>query len=670
MKKTLTPLIIIGLIVLILLGLRFTKNQRKAQNDTQDHTGLVQLEETRTDSTEENSESTKENDLEQDIKAKETQGYNMLLMGNSFFKPYANRIGDMAIDAGFTEHTDTLVFRGGFNGTPIALWNDKGENNKKIKEILDAGDVDIFGMVITDPNETNDPLDGYRQWVSYAVKRNPDISIFISLSSPDFPDDWEERAGELGASSIEGAWGNFVDETVHATIIDSLRKEFPGTHIFSIPTGQATFDLLDLYNEGLLQDDIAYRGSFETSLFTDEKGHQGEIIAETGALVWLEVLYDVDLSTNEYDTGFKTDLHAIAADIMDNHDPEYQFSASQQDFIRKEENPVSEKETVPAPIQSSEAVSISVDEKYDVLVEKDLVYGYGLGYKGRTAKEVPLLLDIYIPDNGSTNRPMFMFIHGGGFKGGTKTKPEIVEMANYFASRGWVFASVDYRTVEELGDIQGMSPDDLVEFYKGIAPAEWVETALEGARGRDQVQQAIAMYAAQRDNKAALRWVVSNADTYDINTDYITVGGASAGAITTVAMGISDQGDFRDEISVTDDPTLKTTNLDAKFDIAGMVYFWGSNMKLDVFELVYGLSRYDSDDPELFMAHGDGYDPVTPYSEALELQEIYQSLGVYSELATLEGKGHGAWNAQIDGKSLFDLSFDFVVERQGLDILN
>ena len=28
-------------------------------------------------------------------------GYNMLLMGHSFFKPYANRIGEIAIDANF-----------------------------------------------------------------------------------------------------------------------------------------------------------------------------------------------------------------------------------------------------------------------------------------------------------------------------------------------------------------------------------------------------------------------------------------------------------------------------------------------------------------------------------------------------------------------------------------
>ena len=39
---------------------------------------------------------------------------------------------------------------------------------------------------------------------------------------------------------------------------------------------------------------------------------------------------------------------------------------------------------------------------------------------------VPLYLDVYYPDNDSIDRPLHMFIHGGGFTGGTKTKPEIV----------------------------------------------------------------------------------------------------------------------------------------------------------------------------------------------------------------------------------------------------
>ncbi len=273
-----------------------------------------------------------------------------------------------------------------------------------------------------------------------------------------------------------------------------------------------------------------------------------------------------------------------------------------------------------------------------------------------------------MPDNDSDNRPVVLFIHGGGFTGGIKHKPEIVEMANYYASRGWVFASIDYRTTEELGEIDGMSREEIIAYYKGIAPQEWIENAMEGAETIKQFQQSIAMYAAQRDAKAAMRWIVSNASSYNINTDYITVGGASAGAITTIALGISNLEDFRDEISIADDPTLSTTNLSETYTVQSMVYFWGSNIKLDVFEMVYGLDRYDTNDPELFMAHGNAFDPVTPYEEALELQGIYNALGIYNELATLDGHGHGAWDAEVNGKELYELSFDFLVKRQDLNV--
>lgn len=311
---------------------------------------------------------------------------------------------------------------------------------------------------------------------------------------------------------------------------------------------------------------------------------------------------------------------------------------------------------------------VQAESSYTILNEEDITYANGLGHTTTSTSSfaIPLKLDVYYPDNNSTNRPVFMFIHGGGFTGGTKTKPEIVEMANYYASRGWFFVSVDYRTTEELGTIQGMSQDELVTFYRGIAPQEWIENALQGAQSPDQVQQAIAMYLAQRDAKAALRWIVANAITYNINEDYITVGGASAGAITTIALGISNLEDFRDEITMSDDPTLSTTNLSETYAVRSMVYFWGSNIKLDVFEAVYDLNRYDSSDPELFMAHGDQYDPVTPYDEAIELQGLYDSLGVHSELTTLEGFGHGAWNATVNGKNLFEMSFDFLVDRQSL----
>ena len=321
---------------------------------------------------------------------------------------------------------------------------------------------------------------------------------------------------------------------------------------------------------------------------------------------------------------------------------------------------------------------VKAESSYTVLTDEDVTYAEGLSHNASstTPFSIPLKLDIYYPDNNSSNRPVFMFIHGGGFNGGTKTKPEIVEMANYYASRGWVFASIDYRTVEELGIIQGMTSAELLTYYRGIAPQEWVENALQGAQSADEVQQATAMYLAQRDSKAALRWIVANASSYNINKDFITVGGASAGAITTIALGISNLEDFRDEITVSDDPTLSTSNLNESYVVKSMIYFWGSNIKLDVFEAAYNLEqydRYDASDPELFMGHGTAQDLVTPYEEALELQSIYNSLAIYNKLATLtkpngEPIGHGAWNGIVDGKGLFELTFDFLIDRQNLTV--
>ena len=72
------------------------------------------------------------------------------------------------------------------------------------------------------------------------------------------------------------------------------------------------------------------------------------------------------------------------------------------------------------------------------------------------------------------------------------------------------------------------------------------------------------------------------------------------------------------------------------------------------------------------MAHGTAPDRVTPYDEALEMQTIYSDIGVHSELATIlqpDGSpaGHGAWDGQVDGKGLSELSFNFLVERQGIN---
>jgi len=247
-------------------------------------------------------------------------GQNMLLVGNSFFRPYAQKFSELATDADFMDHTDTLVFRGGVFGTPIGLWNNQ-DTNTEIKQFLDAGNLDIFGM--TGYFNETDPTAGFVEWIDYALESNPNIKIFISIPPIDFPADWQQRAEEMGANNIREVYEGFVNNYTHKTVIDQLRIRFPSTEIFSIPTGWATFDLVDQYENNLLLDDINLFGSYDESIFTDQKGHQGKIVIHTGALIWLNAIYNVNLRTNEFDTGFNTDLHTIAENIANGHDSLY-----------------------------------------------------------------------------------------------------------------------------------------------------------------------------------------------------------------------------------------------------------------------------------------------------------------------------------------------------------
>ena len=254
----------------------------------------------------------------------ETEGYNMLLIGNSFFRPYAEKLDDLSIIAGFENHNSTLIFRGGENGRPINFWNDSNTTEHlQIKAALDAGNIDIFGM--TAGHELEDRIEGHREWINYALQHNPDIKIFIAIPQIDFPADWEQRAEEYGFDNIVELYDYFVNDLVHHEMVNQLRDDFQSIEIFTIPTGQTSVILDQMNSNNELLDEITRFGPRPTSLFTDSKGHQGNIIRETGSLLWLSSIYKVDLSNFSYDTGFNTNLHEIAKQIMDNHNSNYKL---------------------------------------------------------------------------------------------------------------------------------------------------------------------------------------------------------------------------------------------------------------------------------------------------------------------------------------------------------
>ena len=295
---------------------------------------------------------------------------------------------------------------------------------------------------------------------------------------------------------------------------------------------------------------------------------------------------------------------------------------------------------------------VKQDATYEVIVTEDLIYAEGLSHDSLNSinsSVMPLLMDSYVPNNNSQNRPVLILIHGGGFIGGTKQQDPLVAMANYYAARGFVVFSIDYR----LKDDKGTVPQEWIDAYSDIV------TTYPG--------QLLAAYPAHRDAKAALRWIVANAHNYNINTDYITIGGGSAGATASIGIGVSDLVDYKDELSINDDNTLSSTNLSETYEVKTILDFWGSAKTIEVLELIYGYERFDSNDPALFIAHGTE-DPTVPFSSAEDLKTICETNEIDFVYYPLEGSGHSAWSATVDGKSLSDLSFDFIVVNQNLNL--
>lgn len=298
------------------------------------------------------------------------------------------------------------------------------------------------------------------------------------------------------------------------------------------------------------------------------------------------------------------------------------------------------------------SMTVKSSSTYSVVVEQNVKYGEGLShqtYNSSSYSIMDLKLDIYYPENNTKRKPAILLIHGGAFQGGDKTNANIVNLANYFASRGWVAFSINYRLRGNIGTV----------------PTEWIQYAQNSVPLSSQAQF-LAIYPAHRDAKAALRWLIANANQYNIDTNYITVGGGSAGAIIATTLGITNTSDFTNEISLSNDPSLATTNLNSNnYTIKSILGFWGSGIAITSNNTIYGYNRFDPTDAPIMIAHGTN-DQTVLYSEALALKDIYTTTGANYVLYTLENRGHGPWNAIVNGKTLEELGFDFIVDQQNI----
>ncbi len=150
-------------------------------------------------------------------------------------------------------------------------------------------------------------------------------------------------------------------------------------------------------------------------------------------------------------------------------------------------------------------------------------------------------LDIYEPVGDTlSHRPLIIFQFGGGYLIGDKQLPPATDYCSYWAARGYVAVSIDYRL---------------------------------GFSALNQGSAERAVYRGVQDLQASLRFLCEFSETYGIDTNHIIVSGNSAGAFTTL------HSTFMDESQVPASSTGFGIGLDS-YDLGGLFNsgnnYWGN----------------------------------------------------------------------------------------------
>ena len=164
------------------------------------------------------------------------------------------------------------------------------------------------------------------------------------------------------------------------------------------------------------------------------------------------------------------------------------------------------------------------EKQYTWTLEKNLVYGVAINYLGLPDT---LTLDLYTPQNTDTVRPLVVLVHGGSWLGGCKE--DIAWLCEELAARGYVAATVKYR--------KGWHKDDYVPnpINPDVFPGgNCLYTA-------DSMEIYRAIYRGQQDVKGAIRWLKARLYTGPGCDRAVLVGGESAGAFISLAVGLLDR---------------------------------------------------------------------------------------------------------------------------------
>ncbi len=257
----------------------------------------------------------------------------------------------------------------------------------------------------------------------------------------------------------------------------------------------------------------------------------------------------------------------------------------------------------PAPLRYRDAIFTTVTKTSDV------AYGAAVDQQGVNNT---LKMDIYQPvGDTNTARPVIVLVHGGSFSSGDKTEGDLVDQANFFAMKGYVTASIDYRLAQP-----------------GCLPFS------------DKCIQAI--YDATHDAQAAVRFFRRYASTYRVDPARIAIDGTSAGAIAAQLTGYQS-----DDPGSSGNPGCSSA-VSAAVSLSGAAIFNGSVTAGDAPVLDY---------------HGTA-DTAVPYAWSQSTSQAASAVGDEYNLITWQGDGHVPYLQHRD--QILDLTTNFLYRKLDL----
>ena len=230
-------------------------------------------------------------------------------------------------------------------------------------------------------------------------------------------------------------------------------------------------------------------------------------------------------------------------------------------------------------------------------------------------KNQSLKLDIYQPQKPKGS-PLVVWIHGGGWRKGTKEKCFI----NWLSEHGYTVASISYR------------------------------------------YSSTAKFPAQlHDCKGAVRWLRANAEKYGYNPKNIFVAGASAGGHLTALMATTSGNNelegtvggnlkFSSQIQGAidyygaTDFILRSKTQPSRANAKGSVVYdllgGGAHERIKAAKLASACYHVSKDDAPLLIFHGSK-DKTVLIDQSEAIKAKYDKAGLSAEFYTIEEAGHG-----------------------------